>query len=232
MLCVLFCSCLKYYRIQNKYLAWAIISIALITTASDLLFAITFTVPFIFTIVICSRNSLINSKKHRVFLGLLFIASLVGYIYNKYFDPLGATASIKLKPTKAITSIESLLSSLWQMPLDQKVFMSVTIFLPLCYLAWHLKVASSKITSDVEDGFNNLNKRSFLASLFVITSCVTNLAAVIILGKYTGISEARYLITLYYMPGLMALLLISLQFERAKIRYKISTILLPLPPLA
>lgn len=222
-LCYVFCfaASLKYFRTQKKYLAWAVVCITLITTASDLLFAITFTVPFIFTIVICNRYRLINSKKHQFFLTVLFLASLAGYIYNKYFDSLGATAPVKLKLTKAIASIGSLFSSLWEMPLDQKVFMSLTILLPLCYLVWHLKIASNKISA-VRNGSNNPYLPSFIASLFVITSCMVNLAVVIILGKYTGVSKARYLITLYYMPGLMTLLLLGLQFERAKIKSKTS----------
>ncbi|MEL7075531.1 MAG: hypothetical protein AAGM46_06360 [Cyanobacteria bacterium J06582_2] len=223
-LCYVFCfaACLKYYRTPQKYLAGAIVCVTLITTASDLLFAVTFTIPLILTIAICSWNRLISSKKHQVFLTALFVASLVGYIYNKYFDPLGATASIKLKPTKAITSIESLLNNLWQMPGEQKVFMSLTILLPLCYLLWQLKAARTRINSAAGNDLNDPNLSSLVASLFVLISCATNLAVVIIVGKYTGVSRARYLITLYYMPGMMALLLLALQFERGRIKSQAS----------
>lgn len=218
-LCSLLCfaASLKYLHSQNLYLLLGIVIISFITTVSDLIFAIYFTIPFIITLGIIKRIDPALFGNNRRLSYILFLASFTAYIFNKYLDPLAATTTIKIKLAIILSTIKKMVLDIWQIEFSQQLFLLLTIILPLVCIAWYLAIAKKQLGRNGQKAkAQNEAASLFFTSLFVIISCATSISAVVILGKYTDESQTRYLTTLYYSPGLVALIIISLRLEKAK----------------
>ena len=218
-LCCLLClaGSINYLRTPRKYLLVGIVAIAAITTASDLLFAIYFTIPFIVAINLASASQKLHFKHQKVFCWSLFIASFCGYIFNKYFDPLAATTEVRIKLNDIIAAFKALFIDNWQLPIKENVFLFSTIVIPLIGLGIWLAIYYRNTANSI----NAKDRNHWLAIVFLYTilaSCCTT-AAVVILGKYTNVSDARYLLFLYYSPGLIALISLCINLENIKAKY-------------
>jgi hypothetical protein len=226
--CSLICvaASLNYFRTKKKFLLVVVTTIVILTTASDLIFAIYFTLPFILTLKIANKAQLFSSKiTANHFCYLIFSASLVAYIYNKYFDSLAASTTVEIKLSKIILSAKTIGINLWQTSISEQIFLTFTIILPLLYLVVIMIRLNIKCEQDHDMGilldFNQLNNKDesvlqLIICLYVAVAVILNIIAVIILGKYTTVAHARYFMFIYYSPGLIALILVSLLLEKIR----------------
>ncbi|MGD1920338.1 MAG: hypothetical protein ACFCAD_16515 [Pleurocapsa sp.] len=211
---------LNYLRTGKIFSLLIVLVLAILTTASDLLFAICFTIPFIATITFASK-AYIFFVKHRVkrFCQLIFSASLIAYIYNKYIDPLAATTTVEIKFDKIFISFKTIVIDLWKAEFSEQAFLLFSIIIPLIYLTVFTLILSKKnIINAATRSSKNQNKHTFklIVCPYIIMAVISNILAVIVLGKYTTIPHARYLIFVYYSPGLIAIVLASLWLEKIK----------------
>ena len=217
-ICCLIClaASLSYIRNHRRSLLLFVVAITLLTTASDLLFAIYFTIPFIAATVIAGKiKSIAIDRNLKRFCYLIFSASFIAYIFNKYFDSLAATTTVEIKLSKILASIKALTTDLWQTAISEKIFLTFTVFIPLLFL---LLLVIKNLQADRSSLFRDTDKSAFkfLISLYVILAASANLGAVLVLGKYTSIPHARYLTFVYYSPGLIFLILIAVWLEKIK----------------
>jgi hypothetical protein len=213
---------LNYLRLKKKASLLIVVIISLFTTASDLIFAVYFTIPFIITINVCSRVNLLAYNKTRYVSCVLFLTSLIAYIFNKYIDPLAATTTVEISLDKIQLSIQTIIDDLLQSPLNEQFFLTVAILLPIVYLALFIFKFYKKTKNH-----NTKNKQDniiWLVCLFVILGCSCNFFTVIFLGKYTTTAHARYLLFLYYSPILLNLILLGLKLEKINNKYYTSIV--------
>jgi hypothetical protein len=208
---------LNYIRTEKKLLLLIVVFISILTTASDLIFVVYFTIPFIVTINLGITANLLARSQTKYISYILFFASFIAYIFNKYIDPLAATTTVEIRLDKILLSINTMVHDLLQAPLNEKLFLTATILLPLMYLSLYIFQLNQKIkTNNTQISKNNI---IWLVCLFIILGCSCNLFAVIILGKYTTIPHTRYLLFLYYSPSIISLVLISLNLEKINNKY-------------
>jgi hypothetical protein len=226
-ICSLIClaGSLNYFRTRRKSLLAVVTTMVFLTTTSDLTFAIYFTIPFIITLAIASKARLSSfSIIINRFYCLIFSASLIAYAFNKYFDPLATTAIREIKLSKIILSIKTIGIDLLQTSISEKIFLTCAVLLPLSYLiaiTVRLSIKYDKANSVASPDFNSLDNTDrsifqFIVCLYVALAVVVNIIAVIALGKYTEIAYVRYFMFVYYSPGLIALILVSLSLEKIR----------------
>ena len=189
----LFCLAvsLAYIRSRNQYLLLIVGIISFITTVSDLIFAVYFTLPFMGVIFVINKAKLLPAINLKRFSTILFFTSFAGYIFNKHFDTLAATTTVELKLSKVYQSITRLLIDLWQTILTEKLYLTAMIVLPLVYLIWYLLQNTKKLrgTSSLINTHSTI--LPLMTCLFVLNGVIFNIFSVIILGKYSDIHTAR-----------------------------------------
>jgi hypothetical protein len=227
-ICSLIClaGSLTYLRTGKKTLLAVVTTIVFLTTASDLIFAIYFTIPFIITLAIASKARLFSFSViiNRLYC-LMFSASLIAYAFNKYFDPLATTVPREIKLSKIILSIKTIGIDLLQTSISEQIFLTCAIILPLSYLiaiTVRLSIKYDKTNSAIASpDFNSSDNTDrsifqFIVCLYVALAVIANIIAVMVLGKYTEVAFVRYFILVYYSPGLIALILVSLALEKIR----------------
>lgn len=218
-ICALIClaASLMYLKHSNNFLLIAIILLIFLTTASDLLFAIYFTLPLIATLLIANKSKIfLIDRKIKRFCYLIFLTSLLAYIYNKYFDILASTTTVEIKLGKIFISIKTILVDLWNRELSEQIFLFSAIIIPLIFIIFF--IYTSLNNNGTYNSFQKDRAKTYalIASIYVISAVILNLLAVIILGKYTTIPDSRYLTFVYYSPGAIALTSIGLWLEKIK----------------
>jgi hypothetical protein len=223
---ICFAGSLSYLRTRKKSWLALVTALVFLTTISDLTLAIYFTIPLMITLAIARQARVLSASTTINRLGyVVFFTSLTAYIINKYFDPLASTTSVEIKLSKIILSIKTISINLWQASTREQIFLTVTIILPLAYLivmTIRLSIKHNQLkhrTASTE--FKPLNHQDesipqFIICLYVAVGVILNIITVMILGKYTGVAHARYLLFVYYAPGLTALILVSLLLEKIR----------------
>ncbi len=212
---------LAYISSNHKFWLLAVGFISFISTVSDLIFAVYFTIPFIGAMLILDRAEILPEIGLKRYSNVLFFSAFAGYIFNKYLDPLAATTTVELKLSKIYLSFVGLISDLWNSSLLDKLYLGITIILPLIYLVFYLLQNIDRLSSQ-----SNIANRNYsvifplLTCLFVLNGVLFNIFAVILLGKYVDVPSARYFMVVYYSPGLVSLILLSLNWEQTDIKYK------------
>lgn len=205
-----------YYLHTNNFKVLIIGAlIVFLTTASDFLLIIYFTLPLLIVMGVSFKLKLINKARLKISASVFIISSAFAYIFNKTIDPWSSKLKLQLDWTNIGNSLAMFADDILQkMTYSEKLLILSLVIIPLTYCLFSLGSEFKSIKQNNLLESNQINKEIFCLKLFILLAAVINLISVLGLGKYIDWGSMRYFLPIYYSPLIFSLLLLSLSLEK------------------
>ena len=228
----IFClaACFHYLRTNDFKILIIGGLVTLLTTASDFLFALYFTIPLLTAVGTLFKLKLFKLEQVKAIYLVFSIPSLIAYIFNKLIDPWVKKFGLRLDFEKVIDSTTKVIYDITvRLNIQEQLLLLCIVVLPVGYFLYStcidvlkLKKNGDYATQQPSILLSQLKQQiitRFCLKLFILLTIVFNLISVLGLGKYTDSGSMRYFIPIYYSPLIFSLLLLSLSIEKLNSKY-------------